>query len=72
MRHKNSVFHQVLRNVPRGSFNGLVEELEGDKGMRRLSMWTQFTALAYGQLSSASSLREIENALESHAAGFTT
>ena len=68
MRHKNSVFHQVLQYVPRGSFDGLVEELEGDKGMRTLSMWTQFTALAYGQLSGASSLREIENALESHAA----
>ena len=37
--------------------------------MRTLSMRTQFTALAYGQLSGASSLREIEGALlQSHEA----
>ena len=33
-----------------------------------MSMWTQFVALAYGQLSGAQSLREIEGALLSHKA----
>ncbi len=46
----------------------LVEEHGGDKGTRTLSMRTQFTALAYGQLSQASSLREIESAVQSHEA----
>jgi hypothetical protein len=68
MRHKNSVFHGVLQYVPRGVFDALVEEHRGDKGVRTMSMWSQFTALAYGQLSGAQSLREIEGALQSHEA----
>ena len=46
----------------------LVEGHGGDKGTRTLSMRTQFTALAYNQLSQASSLREIESAVQSHEA----
>ena len=68
MRHKNSVLHGLLQHLPWGTFDRLVEEHGGDKGMRTLSMRTQFTALAYGQLSGASSLREIEGALQSHEA----
>lgn len=68
MRHKNSVFHGLLQYVPRGAFDALVVEQKGDKGMRTLSMWSQFTALAYGQLSGAASLREIESGLQSHEA----
>ena len=67
MRHNKSVFHQVLQHVPRGAFDRQVKEHEGNKGVRSLPMWTQFIALAYGQLSGASSLREIEQALQSHA-----
>lgn len=68
MRHKNSVFHGLLQYVPRGAFDALVDGHEGNKGTRTLSMWSQFTALVYGQLSGASSLREIEGALQSHKA----
>jgi hypothetical protein len=68
MRHKNSVFHGLLQHVPRGTFDALVDEHNGDKGTRTLSTWTQFIALAYGQLSGAASLREIEGALLSHEA----
>jgi IS4 transposase len=68
MRHKNSVFHGLLQHVPWGSFEALVEEHDGGKGVRTLSMRTQFTALAYSQLSGAQSLREIEAALQSHEA----
>jgi IS4 transposase len=68
MRHKNSVLHGLLQYVPRGAFDALVEKHGGDKGTRTMSMWTQFVALAYGQLSGAQSLREIEGALLSHKA----
>jgi IS4 transposase len=68
MRHKNSVLHGLLQPVPRGAFDALVEKHGGDKGTRTMSMWTQFVALAYGQLSGAQSLREIEGALLSHKA----
>lgn len=67
MRHQNSVFHSVLKHVPWGAFDRLVETHDADARVRRLSTKSQFVALLYGQLSGASSLREIEAVLESHA-----
>ena len=46
----------------------LVEEHGADARVRRLTTKSQFVALLYGQLSGASSLREIVTGLESHAA----
>ncbi len=68
MRHKNSVYHGILQYVPWAGFEELVEEHEGDKGVRTLTMRDQFSALLYGQLAGAASLREIEGGLESHKA----
>lgn len=67
MRHQNSVFHSVLKHVPWGAFDRLVKTHGADARVRRLSTKSQFVALLYGQLSGASSLREIEAVLESHA-----
>lgn len=68
MRHKNSVFHDLLKHVPWTAFDHLVEAHGADSRVRRLSTRSQFVALLYGQLSGASSLREIEGGLSSHAA----
>ena len=68
MRHQNSVFHLVLKHVPWPAFERLVETHAADARVRRLTTKTQFVALLYAQLSGASSLREIEAGLESHAA----
>jgi len=68
MRHENSVFHGLLKHLPWPAFDRLVEAHAADAGVRRLSTRSQFVALLYGQLSGASSLREIEAGLESHAA----
>ena len=68
MRHKNSVYHALLQHVPWGGFDQLVDETGGDKGVRALTMRDQFSALLYGQLAGASSLREIEGGLQSHRA----
>ena len=51
VRRDMGVFHQVLQHVPRWGFDRQVKEHEGNKGVRSLPMWTQFIALAYGQLS---------------------
>jgi hypothetical protein len=59
MRHKNSVFHDVLKHVPWGEFDRLVDEHEADFRVRRLTTKSQFVALLYGQLSGAASLREL-------------
>ncbi|WP_156510593.1 DUF4372 domain-containing protein, partial [Labrenzia sp. OB1] len=63
MRHHNSVFHQVLKHVPWGEFNRLVDEHKADHRVRRLTTKTQFLALLFGQLAGAQSLREIETGL---------
>lgn len=68
MRHQNSVFHGVLKHVPWDDFDRLVKAHEADARVRRLTTKSQMVALLYGQLSGASSLREIEAGLESHAA----
>lgn len=67
MRHQNSVFHSVLKHVPWPAFERLVETHSADARVRRLTTKSQFVALLYGQLSGASSLREIEAGLASHA-----
>ena len=68
MRHQNSVFHDILKHVPWDAFDRLVEDHGADWRVRRLSTKDQFIALLYGQLSGASSLREIAGGLESHSA----
>ena len=66
MRHDNSVLHQILKQVPWSRFDRLVEEHGADKHVRRLTTKSQFVAMLYGQLSGASSLREIVTGLQSH------
>jgi len=68
MRHQNSVFHSLLKLVPWGEFERLVEAHGADARVRRLTTKSQFVALVYAQLSGAASLREIVTGLESHAA----
>jgi len=67
MRHYNTVFHGVLKLVPWGVVDRLVERYQTDKRMRRLSTQNQFVAMLYAQLSDAQSLRAIEASFESHA-----
>lgn len=65
MRHQNSVFHGVLKHVPWDVFDRLAIEHEADFKVRRLTTKDQLVALLYGQLSGATSLREIVTGLES-------
>lgn len=67
MQHQNIVFHSILKHVPWGGFERLVERHRADFRMRELSTKSQFIALLYGQLSGAVSLREIVAAQQSHA-----
>jgi hypothetical protein len=68
MRHHNSVFHDLLKRVPWDVFDRLVDEHGADRRVRQLKTKEQFVALLYGQLSGASSLREIVGGLASHKA----
>jgi hypothetical protein len=66
MRHDNSVLHGLLKHIPWSVFDNLVDEHGSDARVRQLSTKSQFVALLYAQLSGASSLREIETAMQSH------
>lgn len=66
VRHKNSVFHDLLKRVLWSAFERLVDEHRADRHIRRLSTKSQFIALLCGQLAGAVSLREIVGGLESH------
>ena len=68
MRHENTVFHGLLKAVPRGRFEAIVKRASGDYRVRRLPCWSQFVAMIYAQLSGARSLRDLEAALSSHGA----
>lgn len=67
MRHQNSVFHGLLKHLPWAEFDRLVAAHGADARVRRLSTKSQLIALLYAQFSGASSLREIETGLTSHA-----
>ena len=68
MRHQNSVFHQLTKQVPWAAFDAAVARHGSDRRVRRLRTQDQFLALLYGQLSGAVSLREIEDGLASQQA----
>lgn len=68
MRHQNSVFHDVLKQIPWGVFDRLVEEHGSDDLVRKFTTRQQLLSLLFGRFSGAVSLREIEAAMTSHRA----
>ena len=67
--HMNTVFRDVLKLVPwAGVWSGSVDAYGTDALARRLTTKRQLIALLYGQMSDASSLREIEASMASHQA----
>ena len=67
MKHINTVFHQLLKEVPRHHFERVVHRHEGNRRVRSLSCWTQFCAMLFAQLCSRQSLRDVVSAWDSHA-----
>lgn len=68
MRHENSVFHQLTKQIPWSVFERSVTSHGSDRRVRRLRTRDQFLSLLYGQLSGAVSLREIADGLRSQEA----
>ncbi len=59
MAHHNTVFSQLLKLVPRHQFETLVKRHHVGRRFRKTSRWSQFVALATGQLAGRRSLRDI-------------
>jgi len=66
MRHQSIVFHSILKHVPWHQFDRSVEKHGADELARELTTKRHLIALLYGQLSGATSLREIVSSMESH------
>jgi IS4 transposase len=66
MRHQNSVFHSLLKHVPWHKFEQAVEKHAADALSRKLDTKRHFIALLYGQMSGATSLREVVTGMASH------
>ena len=60
MKHSNSIFHQILKFIPRHAFQKVVDRHKGDHRTRTLSCWDQLVALLFAQLNNQTSLRGIE------------
>ena len=62
MAYSSTVLAQMLKLVPRYEFDVLAREHHHGRKLRRMSRWSQFVAMASGQLSGRASLRDlIEN-----------
>ena len=66
MRHQNSVFHSLLKHVPWHRLEQVVEKHAADSLSRKLDTKRHFIALLYGQMSGATSLREVVTGMASH------
>jgi hypothetical protein len=58
MKHINTVFHPLLKYIPRYRFDRAEECHGGDRRERILNCWMQFVALIYTQLAQRVSLEE--------------
>lgn len=66
MKHINTVFHRILRFIPRHRFDAVVSRYRGDHRVRHLNCWSQFIAMLYAQLAGCHSLRHLESTFNSH------
>jgi hypothetical protein len=57
------VFAQVMGNIPHYRFQQCVARYHGDKWVQSFSCWEQYLAMAFAQLASRRSLRDIEDSL---------
>ena len=65
MAHNNSVLSQLLKLLPRHEFERQANRVDGQRRSDALSRWSQFVALAIGQLGGRRSLRDIEATIHS-------
>jgi hypothetical protein len=66
MKQNALVFSQILSLIDYNDFRRHVRRYDGDHGVRRLTCWEQFLAMAFAQLTRRESLRDIEVSLAAH------
>ena len=59
MAHRNTLFAQMLKIIPRHEFETLAGKHHKGQKLRKMTRWSQFVAMLMGQLAGRSSLRDI-------------
>ena len=67
MRYYASIFATLLRSLPRGVFNSIVERHDGDRYTKSFDAWRHLVSLIYAQLAGVESLRALEAGWNAHA-----
>lgn len=68
MAHHNTVFSQLLKLVPRHEFEALANRHHEGRKLRKMTRWSQLTAMMLAQLSGRSSLRDVVSNLSAQTA----
>lgn len=63
-----TTFQQLLKGLPRSTFDQLVKRHNADKYCKKFGHWDHLVAMLYAQLSGANGLRSLEAGFNSHAA----
>ena len=63
-----TTFHELLKGLPRATFDKLVRTRKGDKYSKGFGHWDHLIAMLYAQLSEAPGLRALEAGFNSHSA----
>jgi putative transposase len=62
-----STFHELMKGLPRHTFDGLVKKHNADKYAKKFGHWQHLIAMLYAQLSGAEGLRPLEIGFNHHA-----
>ncbi len=63
-----TTFNELLKGLPRGSFDQVVKRHNADKYCKRFGHWQHLIAMLYAQLTGTTGLRPLVNGFNSHAA----
>jgi putative transposase len=63
-----TTFQNLMKGLPRGTFDQLVKRRNADKYCKRFGHWDHLIAMVYAQLSGATGLRPLETGFNSHVA----
>jgi IS4 transposase len=61
-------FQELMKGLPRGSFDAIVNKHNANKYTKQFGYWQHVVAMIYAQLSGASSLRELQAGFNGHVA----
>lgn len=66
MQEYNTIIGKLLSGIDRKKFKRIVDKYKGDFAVKKLSCWEQFVAVFLGQITGASTLREIVDLIKFH------